>query len=132
MPDLLVTSHILNSLSAAARRAAPNEACGLLLGRGGRIEEVRETANVARDPRRRFEIDPAALIAAHRDERAGGMALIGYFHSHPAGAAEPSATDRAEAAGDGRVWAIIGADGTIGWFVNGPDGFSAFHPQHRA
>nr|WP_317975322.1 M67 family metallopeptidase [Novosphingobium sp. IK01] len=91
----------------AALRAFPAEACGLLLGKEGHIMEARACANVAPDPLRHFEIDPAALIAAHRASRAGGLAVLGYFHSHPNGLARPSATDARAAAGDGRIWAII-------------------------
>ena len=40
---------------------------------------------------------------------------VGYYHSHPTGPAEPSATDRAQASGDGRVWAIVGEDGVTFW-----------------
>lgn len=69
--------------------------------------EARACANVAPDPLRHFEIDPAALIAAHRASRAGGLAVLGYFHSHPNGLARPSATDARAAAGDGRIWAIV-------------------------
>ncbi len=61
---------------------------------------------------RHFEIDPVALIAAHKRVRAGGDPIIGYFHSHPHGLAGPSATDIAQAATDGRYWLII-ADGAI-------------------
>ncbi|MCH2487040.1 MAG: M67 family metallopeptidase [Erythrobacter sp.] len=64
--------------------------------------------NVHPEPARFFEIDPQALIDAHRAARSGGAQLVGYYHSHPLGPPEPSATDRAQATGDGRVWAIIG------------------------
>jgi desampylase len=103
-------------MHAAAAAAHPREACGLLLGEGGRIAAARETANVHPSPATHFEIDPQALIDAHRAARAGdGAPVIGYFHSHPAGAAAPSATDRACAAGDGRIWAIIAGDEMTFW-----------------
>ena len=66
---LEVTSDIIATLVAEAARAAPAECCGLLLGRDGRISEARPAANVADNPLRRFEIDPAALFAAHREAR---------------------------------------------------------------
>ena len=113
---------------AAARRAAPQEACGLLLGRGRRVDSFARTANVAADPCRQFEIDPVALLAACRAEREGGPELIGYFHSHPAGPPRPSATDEAQAARDGRVWAIGTPQGDIGWFISGPRGFEPLEP----
>ncbi len=100
---------------AAARDAHPHEACGLLLGHDATITKAQATANRADAPARHFEIDPAALIAAHRAARAGGPALIGYFHSHPTGRAAPSATDAAMAARDGRVWAIVAGTEVTLW-----------------
>lgn len=129
MLDLSVTRTVIDAMTAAAGMAVPDEACGLLLGQGTHIDAFRPTANVATDPARHFEIDPAALIAAHKVERAGGKRLIGFFHSHPTGLPEPSATDRAQAARDGRVWAIATPDGAIGWFVSDMAGFMPLVPQ---
>lgn len=114
-------------MRAAAAAALPHEACGILLGEGGRIVAARAARNVHPAPRTHFEIDPRALIDAHRAARAGGPEVIGYFHSHPEGPPEPSATDRASAAGDGRVWAIIapndpGAD--VRFWRDGEQGFT--------
>ena len=71
------------------------------------------------DPETHFEIDPQALIDAHRAARAGGPQVLGYYHSHPAGEPEPSATDRAMAAGDGRMWAIMGRDECVSGGIRG-------------
>ena len=76
---------------------------------------VQWAANVAADPSRNFEIDPAALIAVHKDARADGMPLLGYFHSHPNGLAQPSASDIAQAAPDGLIWLIIAGGSVTAW-----------------
>jgi proteasome lid subunit RPN8/RPN11 len=110
-----VSSALIGSLLAEAAAAHPLEACGLLLGENARIAEVRPCANIHPQPATHFEIDPAPLIAAHRVARDGGPQVLGYYHSHPAGPPEPSATDRAHATGDGRVWAIVG-EGRVGWW----------------
>ena len=124
--EISMTREIVPALLTVAAGAHPNEACGLLLGRvgagGGVVTQVAQTANVAADPTRHFEIDPAALIAAHRAARTGGEAVIGYFHSHPTGVCAPSATDIAMAARDGLVWAIV-AGRAVGWWRDGDDGF---------
>ena len=101
---------------------APNEACGLLLGTANRIETAIPTRNVHPTPRTHFEIDPVALIAAHKAARAGGPQIFGYWHSHPTGCAKPSATDRADASHDGKVWAIV-AGGEVRLWRDQPDGF---------
>lgn len=107
-----------------AALAAPEEACGLLLGREGTIAGAQRTRNVALTPESHFEIDPQALIDAHRSARGEGPEVIGYYHSHPQGACEPSATDRAMAASDGSIWAIIAA-GRITLWRSGDAGFEA-------
>ncbi len=81
--------------------------CGLLFGDASRIADAERTVKVADDPGRTFEIEPAALFMAIRLERAGGPRLIGHYHSHPNGSAEPSPRDLA-ASEPGRLWLIIG------------------------
>jgi len=98
----------LASLIAHAREESPRECCGLLLGRGDEVAEVCRARNVASSPATRFVNDPKDHIDARRDGRARGLEILGFYHSHPHGAAVPSATDVAEAAYPGSVYAIIG------------------------
>ncbi|MGN5373875.1 MAG: hypothetical protein DI632_03275 [Sphingomonas hengshuiensis] len=88
--------------------ASATEICGLLLGTAERVEAMTATRNVAQDPARHFEVDPAALFAALRATRRGGPAILGHYHSHPRGSPDPSMTDAAQAAADGRLWLIVG------------------------
>jgi desampylase len=96
LPDELAASVL-----QAAARAYPNEACGLIEGidtkDGWRALTIHEAVNVADDPARRFLIDPEAQFALLRKLRGSERRIIGCFHSHPNGRAEPSATDRASA-----------------------------------
>jgi len=121
MPSTL-TSAAHTAILAAAEAAHPHEACGLLLGTAAHIETALPAANVHPEPQHHFEIDPAALIAAHKAARSGGPQLIGYFHSHPNGLARPSATDAAQASGDSRIWAIAAA-GVVTLWLDSPSGF---------
>lgn len=90
--------------------AAPRECCGLLLSEtpGGPVSAILEARNVADDPERRFEVDPATLLDAHRSWRAGGPAIVGCYHSHPAGPPVPSLTDAAMADPALPLWLICG------------------------
>lgn len=105
--------------------AYPNECCGLLEGeREGDIFHV-HALHLARNLAARsdrFEIDPAGHIAAQKTARANGRAIIGCYHSHPDGAAEPSQTDAAGAAQDDFLWIIV-AGGELGCFVYRDGGF---------
>lgn len=118
-----VASAVVEAVIAHAREADPLECCGLLFATGERVTACQPTANVHPTPQTRFEIDPQVLINAHRAMRAGGPRVIGYYHSHPDGLPEPSATDRALAAPDGMLWAIV-AQGEVRLWRAGPDGFS--------
>jgi proteasome lid subunit RPN8/RPN11 len=117
-----VSNSILVSLVNEAAAAHPRECCGILLGEGGRITGLRPAANVHPQPETHFEIDPQTLVDAHRAARDGGPEVAGYYHSHPNGLAEPSMTDRAQAARDGSVWAIIAA-GEVTFWRDAREGF---------
>ncbi len=121
--ELAVTRAVIELLRGEAGRAHPRECCGVLLGKGCAITTALPTRNVHPSPHTHFEIDPQALIDAHRAARAGGPEVLGYYHSHPEGPHEPSQADRDEAAHDGVIWAIVGRD-AIGWWLDTPDGFT--------
>lgn len=108
---LLITSALLDEIRAHAVSTPDLEVCGLLLGHDLCVEAVLPATNVAACPAAFFEIDPAVLIAVHKATRAGGPALIGCYHSHPNGRAEPSPRDAAQAE-EGAVW-VIAADGQL-------------------
>ena len=98
-----------------AEMAGDHECCGILRGEADRVSAVELAQNVAADPTRHFEIDPAALFSAAKDVRSGGIPVLGFFHSHPNGMAEPSPTDIAQAAPDKHIWLIIAAGAITAW-----------------
>jgi proteasome lid subunit RPN8/RPN11 len=110
-----ISRALLDRIFAEAGASPDREICGLLFGAAAAIVEARAAVNVAADPSRRFEIDPAALFAAIRAERAGGPALVGHYHSHPTGVAEPSACDAAAAQDAGRLWLIVAGSRATLW-----------------
>jgi len=116
-----IRSVTLAQLLDAAHATPDREVCGLLFGTAERIDHAEPAANIADCPQDSFEIDPVALFAALRRERAGGPRLIGHYHSHPNGSAEPSPRDLA-AAEPGKLWMIIGGGAVRLWHA-GPDGF---------
>ena len=132
-----LTHEQLQAIERAAEAAYPEEACGLLVGRSApgkeyRVKAVEESANVAEPPRaRRFEVDPKLRLRLERDLRESPDSVIGVYHSHPDGSAEPSETDRSMIFEPDMVWLITAvADGragaTKGWRPT--DDGSAFLP----
>lgn len=90
-----------DALVAHALATSPEECCGVLLGREdqprSRVAEVAPAENVApaEERRHRFHIDPAWLASVQRRARGAGLEIVGYYHSHPEGAAHPSDHDAA-------------------------------------
>jgi proteasome lid subunit RPN8/RPN11 len=110
-----IASGLAEQLLAHSVADAPLEACGLLLGTPGHIRVARPARNVAADPTRRFEIDPAMLLAEHRAARGDGMAILGHYHSHPDGSPQPSKRDAARALQNGQIWMIVTSAGLRAW-----------------
>ena len=96
---LTLAAKALEAVRAHAAEAAPEECCGFLLGRsadggGTRAEAVLPARNEAPAARStRFLISPEAVLLARRRARELGFDVVGYYHSHPDGTAEPSSHD---------------------------------------
>src|SRR5213596_2878882 len=98
---------------AHARAEAPNECCGLLVGRRGAVERAVRARNLEAGPTR-YLIDPQDHFAAMKAARAEGLHVIGAYHSHPAGAAVPSPSDIAGASGGPDFLYVIVAPASAG------------------
>jgi proteasome lid subunit RPN8/RPN11 len=107
MTGMKMPGELATAIEDQARRAAPNECCGLLIGSGDTVSDVIPTTNMAADPACRYVIDPAEHFAAIRIARSRGAEVIGAYHSHPLSPPAPSATDRLEAFGS-FLFVIIG------------------------
>ena len=94
-------------IEAEARRAFPNECCGLIEGVWQDGEAQALVLHPAPDGTPdKFAIDPAAHFTALKAARANGHALIGCYHSHPNGQARPSDKDRDGAGAENFIWLI--------------------------
>jgi [CysO sulfur-carrier protein]-S-L-cysteine hydrolase len=70
----------------------PNEACGLLAGRGDRVERIYPARNQEQSPVR-YQMDPKELITIFQDIDDADLRTVGIFHSHVFTEAYPSPTD---------------------------------------
>jgi proteasome lid subunit RPN8/RPN11 len=101
---------VLTTIAAHARREAPDECCGLLVGSSDLIEEAVATRNLLAHPSR-YQIDPEQHIALNRRLRGTSRSVIGAYHSHPRTEAVPSPSDIAEAHYPEFVWVIVSLAG---------------------
>jgi len=88
---------VLGEISAHAQVASPHECCGLLLGTTTEIVAAVPSANRAGDPTRHFLIDPKTHFDTRRRAAERGLAVVGFYHSHPRSDPLPSPTDLAGA-----------------------------------
>ncbi len=107
---LWLTDSAARDLIDHARAEAPNEACGVLLGSEVRVERAVPVSNTAADPRHHYHMDERELarLIGGRD----GLALVGFYHSHPNGDPIPSPTDVAQATYPGTPYLIVGLGGS--------------------
>ncbi len=74
----------------------PNEACGLLAGREGKVERVYPMANVDDSPLS-YRLDPTEQLRVFNEIEEKGWELVGIYHSHTHTEAYPSEKDRSQA-----------------------------------
>ena len=115
--ELRLPAELSGPLVREARRAAPLEACGLIVGRreSDRIWVSRTVSceNTALPGTRetRFSIDPRRLIEEERSIRESDEEVVGFYHSHPSSDPVPSAVDRTYMAlWPDAVWVIVAAE----------------------
>jgi proteasome lid subunit RPN8/RPN11 len=83
---------LYEEMLAQAVSELPNECCGLLAGREGRVTHRYPLTN-ALASRVRYQADPRELIAAHKDMWQQGTDHLAIYHSHPTSDPVPSRTD---------------------------------------
>ena len=89
----------VSAIREHGRAAYPEECCGALLGTPGngaaRITRVEKMENSSREEkRRRYVIAPNEYVRVERLADADGLAVLGFYHSHPDHPAVPSEYDR--------------------------------------
>jgi len=75
-----------------AKNEYPNEACGLLGGREGRVEEVYALTNVESSPTG-YRLAPEEQFRVMKELEEKGWELVGIYHSHIDFPAYPSPVD---------------------------------------
>jgi proteasome lid subunit RPN8/RPN11 len=137
-----VAASILDHAREGAAAAPPEEVCGVLGGRragreegtsgddgapgaddpsdadgdGAETDTVTATEpvpNVADDPRREYELDPAGTVATIDRLESAGLDVVGFYHSHPESDPVPSRTDERRATWPGYVYLICNPDGRL-------------------
>lgn len=100
---IIVDLNDLETIKAFAKKAYPNECCGLLAGRDTdgkkEVTEVHALTNLNTERSNdRYEVDPAEYMKIDRETSKRGLNIVGIYHSHPDHPSRPSEFDA------GRAW----------------------------
>jgi proteasome lid subunit RPN8/RPN11 len=115
MNRLLITPDHLRAIDHHGEQTYPEECCGFLIGQASGeatvVERLLPVANERQDSRHnRYVINPETVLAAHKEARAAGADVVGYYHSHPDHPSRPSDFDR-EHAWPGLSYLIVSIQG---------------------
>lgn len=115
MSQILVSPRDLEAIGRHGEASYPEECCGFLIGKAAgdstSVERLLAVDNERQDSRHnRFLIAPETVLAAHKEARAAGLDVVGYYHSHPDHPARPSEFDR-EHAWPGLSYVIVSVQG---------------------
>jgi proteasome lid subunit RPN8/RPN11 len=96
----------VDEMIAHAHAEFPSECCGLLAGRGDRVELLFRGRNVDHSPYT-YSLDPQEQLRFFKDMDARGLELVGIYHSHTQSPAYPSRTDVAKALYPDAAYVIV-------------------------
>ena len=93
---MTIPRQVIDELIEQARRDAPNESCGYLLGErtdeGDVVTENYWMENIDHSPEH-FAFAPKDQFAALKYARSKGLKILANWHSHPASPSRPSQED---------------------------------------
>jgi len=105
--SLLLTPEQISQIEREGAAAYPNECCGAMLGKDARdgsavrriVHRLEPMHNsfAADEKYHRFSLDPRELMQLEKRIEGSGLAVLGFYHSHPDHPARPSDTDRQNA-----------------------------------
>lgn len=89
---LYLSKQNANDIIQHSIKESPNEACGILAGKEGRVEKVYTMANTDKSAAT-FFMDPKEQLKVMKEVRNLDLEMVGIYHSHLATEAYPSAHD---------------------------------------
>ena len=101
-----IERHFIEDMLTHAKAEDPNECCGLIAGKDGRVARVFRATNSERSPVR-YNVEPKELLHIDKEIESKGWELVSIYHSHTHSEAYPSATDVRLAFWSGATYLII-------------------------
>ena len=106
----MIPGALRDEIVAHARAGLPNEACGILAGRDGRVERFFPAQSDEPSPYY-YRIESRDQIRIMNAIEDAGLDLLGIYHSHTSSPAYPSRTDAEQAFWPDAVYVIVSLAG---------------------
>ena len=90
--EVVLSDELAQEMVEHCEAGRPNEACGLLGSKDGRVAKVYPMTNASASPVR-YSLDPKEQFKVYRQIEEEGFELGGVYHSHTRTEAYPSPTD---------------------------------------
>jgi len=103
---VVIPAAVRDEIIAHARAGLPNEACGILAGRDGRVERFYPAEPDEPSPYY-YRIEARDQIRIMNAIEDAGLDLVGIYHSHTSSPAYPSRTDAEQAFWPDAVYVIV-------------------------
>lgn len=87
-----ISQGLLDEIISHCKEVYPNEACGILAGKGNTVERVYKMKNI-KNSTVTYEMDPLEQLRYEKEIKDRGLKIICIYHSHPSSLAYPSQTD---------------------------------------
>jgi proteasome lid subunit RPN8/RPN11 len=107
---VVIPAAVRDEIIAHARAGLPNEACGILAGRDGRVECFFAARPDEPSPYY-YRIESRDQIRIMNQIDDAGLDLVGIYHSHVSSPAYPSRTDAEQAFWPDAVYVIVSLAG---------------------
>lgn len=88
----ILKREFLEQIIAQSKRELPNECCGILAGKEGKVEKVYEMTNTDKNPST-FFMEPKEQLKVMKEIRNLSLEMVGIYHSHVSSPAYPSGHD---------------------------------------
>ncbi len=87
-----IPKSVFNGMVEHAKKESPLECCGILGGKGHRVEKAFELQNAEKSPIR-YSMAPQDQLRVFEEMEKGAMEMVAIYHSHPQTIPFPSETD---------------------------------------
>ncbi len=119
MKKLCLSTDLQYQIRQHCASSYPLEACGLIIGWDDDVAtNIVTSPNMAEHPAKNFEIDPALILQHQKNSRLGHDRILGHYHSHPDGQAQPSVDDQAKNYDDELIWVVVQVTGGVALAMN--------------